>query len=95
MKITYNFSYLSELSESSQFDEFYTNTEKALKLAILYFSDLIQIIPKTGNMKWTSSFAKCGLVTVPSVDKLIDKDSDLHLYVSYTNETSSFLAYAG
>lgn len=47
-------------------------------------------------MKWNSSSNNCGLVTIPDADKTTDKDSDLHLYVTYTDEpTKNFLAYAG
>lgn len=96
MIITYDMSYLNSLAVTPANTTFKLNAEKALKIAIQFFNDLITIVPKTGNMKWTNTSTTCGLATIPAADKTTDKVSDLHLYVTYTVEpTASFLAYAG
>ncbi|KAL4512678.1 hypothetical protein ABPG72_020515 [Tetrahymena utriculariae] len=74
--ITYDMSYFNNLNMA----------DPALKVALQYFNDLLTIFPKpTGDMKWNQG-NKCGLVTVPDADKTTDQDSDLHLYISYTND---------
>lgn len=46
-------------------------------------------------MKWTSAETICGLVPIPQSDITTDKDSDLHLYISFTDEPAPYyLAYA-
>ncbi|EAR98413.2 leishmanolysin family protein (macronuclear) [Tetrahymena thermophila SB210] len=97
IKITYDMSFFNNLNMTDPVNvAFKQNSEKALKVALQYFSDLLTIVPKpAGAMKWNLG-PTCGLVTVPDADKTTDKDSDLHLYISYTDEpTKTFLAYAG
>ncbi|KAL4478294.1 hypothetical protein ABPG72_009530 [Tetrahymena utriculariae] len=97
IKITYDMSYFNNLNMTDPVNvSFKQNCEKALKVALQYFNDLLTIVPKpAGGMKWNLG-PTCGLVTVPDADKTTDKDSDLHLYVSFTDEpTKTFLAYAG
>lgn len=47
-------------------------------------------------MKWNYSNNDCGNARVPQSDRDNGKDSDLHLYITFSNEAnSSALAYAG
>ncbi|EGR26890.1 leishmanolysin family protein, putative [Ichthyophthirius multifiliis] len=46
-------------------------------------------------MRYKQSNPKCGEVTIPQNDKIQGKNSDLHIYVSYTNyENDDYLAAA-
>ncbi|KAL4512679.1 hypothetical protein ABPG72_020516 [Tetrahymena utriculariae] len=67
-----------------------------LKITLQYFTDLITILPKPPYaMKWTLG-PTCGFVNITDADRNYEKDSDLHLYVSYSDElTKPYLAYAG
>ncbi|EGR34483.1 leishmanolysin family protein, putative [Ichthyophthirius multifiliis] len=48
------------------------------------------------DMRFKQSSGKCGLVTIPNIDKTQGKNSDLHLYISYTVERGkNTLAHAG
>lgn len=66
---------------------FKKSCEKAIKIAIKFFNNLINIIPKpAGSMKWDLRSKTCGAATIPATDITVDKDSDLHLYITYTDE---------
>jgi len=77
--------------------EFKKACEKAINLAIDYFSRLIKIVPKSAkDMSWTYSNTNCGEAIIPPDDRKTGKSSDLHLYITFTvapNDT--YLAYAG
>ncbi|EGR26891.1 leishmanolysin family protein, putative [Ichthyophthirius multifiliis] len=100
MVITYNMDYFKPLATSPLKDKLIgiTNScEKALNLATQYFSRLIKIFPKKeADMRFKYSNKKCGLVPIPDIDRSQGKNSDLHLYISYTVEPGkNTLAYAG
>ncbi|EGR26888.1 leishmanolysin family protein, putative [Ichthyophthirius multifiliis] len=100
MLITYNMDYFKPLAASHLKDKLISITnscEKALNLAIQYFSRLIRILPKKeSDMRYKYSNKKCGLVPIPDIDRTQAQNSDLHLYVSYTVEPgNNTLAHAG
>lgn len=96
LNITTNLSYLDNLTTSTTNATFKANVIKAMKIATNFFNNLITIVPRTQYMVWDLSSTTCGVVTVPAADKVLGQDTDLRLYVSFTNETSSsYLAYAG
>ncbi|EAR98426.1 leishmanolysin family protein (macronuclear) [Tetrahymena thermophila SB210] len=96
-KITYDMAYFDNLPNTPEMQIFRRNCEKAIKIASNFFNKLITIVPKPkGSMKWDLRRDKCGEATIPAADKTTDKDSDLHLYVTFTNEPQeTYLAYAG
>ncbi|KAL4485599.1 hypothetical protein ABPG73_015391 [Tetrahymena malaccensis] len=96
-KITYDMAYFDKLPNTPEMQIFRRSCEKAIKIASNFFSNLITIVPKpTGSMKWDLRGNKCGEATVPVADKTTDKDSDLHLYITFTDEPQeTYLAYAG
>ncbi|EGR33972.1 leishmanolysin family protein, putative, partial [Ichthyophthirius multifiliis] len=71
--------------------------EKAIQLAIDYFSKLIKIIPRSeSDMRYKTKYGYCGGVEVPQNDRVIGKKSDLHIYVQFKNEsTLTYIANAG
>ncbi|EGR30052.1 leishmanolysin family protein, putative [Ichthyophthirius multifiliis] len=93
MIITYNMDFFKPLADSvmaHQLSKIINSCEKALQLAIDYFSRLIKIIPrKETDMRYKSSNPKCGIVPVPQIDRIQGKKSDLHIYVSYTVESNN------
>ncbi|KAL4485598.1 hypothetical protein ABPG73_015390 [Tetrahymena malaccensis] len=97
LKITYDMAYFSNLSNNLEIQTFRSYCEKSIIIASNFFSNLITIVPKpAGSMKWDSKSDTCGKATVPSVDKATDKDSDLHLYITFSdNPQETYLAYAG
>ncbi|EAR98422.1 leishmanolysin family protein (macronuclear) [Tetrahymena thermophila SB210] len=96
-KITYDMAYFDNLPNTPEMQIFRRSCEKAIKIASNFFSNLITIVPKpTGSMKWDLRLNKCGEATIPAADKTTDKDSDLHLYITFTDEPQeTYLAYAG
>ncbi|EGR34158.1 leishmanolysin family protein, putative [Ichthyophthirius multifiliis] len=56
-----------------------------------------QALPKKEtDMRFKYSNKKCGLVPIPDIDRSQGKNSDLHLYISYTVERGkNTLAHAG
>ncbi|EWS73758.1 leishmanolysin family protein (macronuclear) [Tetrahymena thermophila SB210] len=96
-KITYDMAYFDNLPNTPEMQIFRRNCEKAIMIASNFFSNLITIVPKPqGSMIWDLRSQKCGEATIPFADKATEKDSDLHLYVTFTDEPNEdFLAYAG
>ncbi|EAR98414.2 leishmanolysin family protein (macronuclear) [Tetrahymena thermophila SB210] len=97
MKITYDMTYFNSLNLTDPINvQFKNKCEQALKIALQYFTDLITIVPKPpGSMKWNLG-PTCGLVNITDADRNNERDSDLHLYVSYSDEIAKpYLAYAG
>ncbi|EGR26887.1 leishmanolysin family protein, putative [Ichthyophthirius multifiliis] len=85
MVISYDMSYFKILPQNAKNKQLTSICEKAVQIAIEYFTRLIKIIPKSEvNMRYKSS--KCGKVDVPQSDKTRGKNSDLHLYVQYVME---------
>ncbi|EGR29170.1 leishmanolysin family protein, putative [Ichthyophthirius multifiliis] len=87
MLITYDMSFFQNLEENDQNKIFTATCEKAVKLAIDYFSRLIKIVPKSEqNMRYQGQSGKCGQVLIPQIDKDQGKDSDLHIYLQYRDD---------
>ncbi|EAR98436.2 leishmanolysin family protein, putative (macronuclear) [Tetrahymena thermophila SB210] len=97
IKITYDMAYFNTLPNTPEMQIFRRSCEKAIKIASNFFSNLITIIPKPkGSMKWDLRHNNCGEAIIPTADKTTDKDSDLHLYITFTNEPQeTYIAYAG
>lgn len=85
---------METLPKSAENTKIISAITKATSILALQLSNLIQIIPRTPFMIWDSNASKCGTVVVPTKDKKLGNDSDLHLYLAYTVSSSSFLAFA-
>ncbi|KAL4485601.1 hypothetical protein ABPG73_015393 [Tetrahymena malaccensis] len=96
-KITYDMAYFDKLPNTPDMQMIRSSCEKAIKIASNFFSNLITIVPKpAGSMQWDLKLNKCGEASIPAADKTTDKDSDLHLYITFTEEPQdTYLAYAG
>jgi leishmanolysin len=47
-------------------------------------------------MVWDMTTTTCGLATIPASDKVLGRDSDLHLYLTHSNDpNSNYLVFAG
>ncbi|KAL4475179.1 hypothetical protein ABPG72_018836 [Tetrahymena utriculariae] len=97
IKITYDMAHFNYLPNTLEMQIFRRSCEKAIEIASHFFSNLITIVPKPkGSMKWDLRTNKCGEATIPVADKTTDKDSDLHLYITFIDEPKqSYIAYAG
>ncbi|EGR27784.1 leishmanolysin family protein, putative [Ichthyophthirius multifiliis] len=85
MLITYDMSFFKKLPNNDYNQKLIATIEKALQLATDYFSRLIKIYPKSQqNMRYIQNQSKCGEVIITQVDRIQGKNSDLHLYVSYS-----------